>query len=89
MIKVEIQNITKELRALSIERHIKHIDHATIHHLSNGPVVSNNKLFRKIKVEGSAYIPQGRSVELRALEEIEMDPGNISDKDIVEYTKTN
>ncbi len=39
-----------------------------------GPLVSNNKLYRKITVQGNAYMPQGRPVELRALEEIEMDP---------------
>jgi RHS repeat-associated protein len=39
-----------------------------------GAIVSNTELYRKITIQGNAYVPQGQPVELRALEEIEMDP---------------
>lgn len=40
----------------------------------NGALSSNTKLYRKITLQGNAYVPQGNPVEIRALEEIEMDP---------------
>src|SRR5690606_23453114 len=41
---------------------------------TGGAIVSNTELYRKITIQGDAYVPQGQVVELRALEEIEMDP---------------
>ena len=41
---------------------------------NGGAIVSNTELYRKITIQGDAYVPQGQTVELRALEEIEMDP---------------
>src|SRR5690606_6135810 len=41
---------------------------------TGGAIVSNTELYRKITIQGNAYVPQGQAVELRALEEIEMDP---------------
>ena len=40
----------------------------------SGALSSNTKLYRKITVQDNAYVPQNKPVELRALEEIEMDP---------------
>ncbi|MEJ1241753.1 RHS repeat-associated core domain-containing protein [Chryseolinea sp. T2] len=40
----------------------------------NGALSSNTKLYRKITLKNNAYVPQGKPVEIRALEEIEMDP---------------
>lgn len=40
----------------------------------DGALSSNTKLYRKITLKNNAYVPQGRPVELRAFEEIEMDP---------------
>lgn len=40
----------------------------------SGALSSNTKLYRKITLQGNAYVPQDKPVEIRALEEIEMDP---------------
>lgn len=41
---------------------------------SSGPVRTNNIVYRNVTINGTAYIPVGEPVEVRALENIFMEP---------------